>query len=56
MKRKRKLDLSASATPQTLEYISALCAYKRTHIERERKRLEQLEIMLDELTRLVNVK
>ncbi len=56
MKRKKKLDVSASATPQTLEYIASLCAYKRTHIDRERKRLEHLEIMLDELTRLVNVK
>lgn len=51
--RQKKLNLADAATPQTLEYISALCAYKRTHIERERKRLEHLELMLDELTRLV---
>lgn len=56
MRKSRKLNLAEAATPQTLEYISSLCAYKRTHIEREQKRLEHLEVMLDELTRLVKVK
>lgn len=54
--RDKKLNIAASATPQTLEYISTLCAYKRTHIEREQKRLEHLETMLDELTKLVKAK
>lgn len=54
MKRKKRLDVSASATPQTLEYIASLCAYKRTHIRREKERLAHLELMLEELTQAMN--
>lgn len=40
-------------TANTLKYIQTLIAYKRTHIERERKRLKELELMETELLSVV---
>lgn len=51
--RKKETCVAASPTPKTLEDLATPCAYKRTHIERERQRLEYLESMLAELERLV---
>ena len=44
MKKERKKD-----TPKVVRYLSALIAYKRTHIRREQERLRQLEELLEEV-------
>ena len=36
-------------TPKVVCYLSALIAYKRTHIRREQERLRQLEELLEEV-------
>ncbi len=46
-------DIRRSPTPDTLTYIQQLIAYKRTHIEREQYRLDQLEKMESELLSIV---
>ena len=33
----------------TVRYLEALIAYKRTHIRREKERLSELESLLDEV-------
>lgn len=56
MRRKKAVDIRRSPTKKTLAYISALCAYKRTHIEREEARLVELETMREELLALIDAK
>lgn len=46
-------DVRRVPTIKTLTYIQSLIAYKRTHIERERVRLEELEKMESELLSVV---
>lgn len=45
--------LRRSATPNTLAYIQKLVHYKRTHIEREQERLDELLTMQAELEAIV---
>ena len=52
-KRKAARDIRRTATPETLTYIQKLIAYKRTHIDREQERLENLELMESELLSIV---
>ena len=52
--RNKAVDIRRSPTKKTLAYIEALCAYKRTHIEREEARLLELETMRDELLALID--
>lgn len=52
-KRKMARDLRRSPTQKTLTYVQGLIAYKRTHIEREMQRLEELEVMESELLAIV---
>ena len=52
-KRKQARDIRRTATPETLQYIQSLIAYKRTHIEREQERLDNLERMESELLAIV---
>lgn len=40
--RKIARDIRRTATPETLQYIQSLIAYKRTHIQREQERLDNL--------------
>lgn len=51
--RKMARDLRRSPTQKTLTYVQGLIAYKRTHIEREMQRLEELEVMESELLAIV---
>lgn len=46
-------DIRRVPTAKTLTYIQSLIAYKRTHIERERARLDELEKMESELLSVV---
>lgn len=46
-------DIRRVPTAKTLTYIQSLIAYKRTHIEREQARLEELEKMESELLSIV---
>jgi hypothetical protein len=46
-------DIRRVPTVKTLTYIQSLIAYKRTHIEREQARLEELEKMESELLSVV---
>lgn len=52
-KRKVTRDIRRTATPETLQYIQSLIAYKRTHIRREQDRLDNLERMESELLAIV---
>lgn len=52
-KRKIARDIRRTATPETLQYIQSLIAYKRTHIQREQERLDNLERMESELLAIV---
>lgn len=52
-KRKSAIDIRRTATPETLQYIQSLIAYKRTHISREQDRLDNLERMESELLAIV---
>lgn len=52
-KRKAAMDTRRTATPETLQYIQSLIAYKRTHIQREQDRLDNLERMESELLAIV---
>lgn len=52
-KRKMARDLRRSPTQKTLTYVQGLIAYKRTHIEREMQRLDELEVMESELLAIV---
>lgn len=52
-KRKAARDVRRTPTAKTLAYIQSLIAYKRTHIERERARLQELETMESELLAVV---
>lgn len=52
-KRKLARDLRRVPTASTLAYIQGLIAYKRTHIEREKQRLQELETMESELLAIV---
>lgn len=51
--RKIARDIRRAATPETLQYIQSLIAYKRTHIQREQERLDNLERMESELLAIV---
>lgn len=51
--RKIARDIRRTATPETLQYIQSLIAYKRTHIQREQERLDNLERMESELLTIV---
>lgn len=51
--RKIARDIRRTATPETLQYIQLLIAYKRTHIQREQERLDNLELMESELLAIV---
>ena len=46
-------DVRRIPTAKTLAYIQSLIAYKRTHIEREQARLEELEKMESKLLSIV---
>ena len=46
-------DVRRTPTAKTLQYIQGLIAYKRTHIEREEARLQELETMESELLAIV---
>lgn len=46
-------DVRRVPTVKTLTYIQGLIAYKRTHIEREQMRLQELETMESELLAVV---
>lgn len=52
-KRKIARDVRRTPTAKTLTYIQGLIAYKRTHIEREQARLQELETMESELLAVV---
>lgn len=52
-KKKLARDLRRVHTAKTLTYIQSLIAYKRTHIEREQARLDELEKMESELLAIV---
>lgn len=52
-KRNMARDIRRSPTQKTLSYIQSLIAYKRTHIEREEARLDELERMESELLAIV---
>ena len=52
-KKKLAMDLRRVPTAKTLTYIQSLIAYKRTHIEREQARLDELEKMESELLAIV---
>lgn len=52
-KRKAARDIRRTPTAKTLAYIQGLIAYKRTHIEREQARLQELETMESELLAIV---
>ena len=52
-KRKAARDIRRTPTAKTLAYIQGLIAYKRTHIEREQARLQELETMESELLSVV---
>lgn len=52
-KRKAARDVRRTPTVKTLTYIQSLIAYKRTHIERETQRLQELEAMESELLAVV---
>lgn len=52
-KRKAARDVRRTPTVKTLTYIQGLIAYKRTHIEREQTRLQELETMEAELLSVV---
>lgn len=52
-KRKAARDIRRTPTVKTLTYIQGLIAYKRTHIEREQARLQELETMESELLAVV---
>lgn len=52
-KRKAARDIRRTPTAKTLAYIQGLIAYKRTHIEREQARLQELETMESELLAVV---
>lgn len=52
-KRKIARDIRRTPTAKTLAYIQGLIAYKRTHIEREQARLQELETMESELLAVV---
>mgnify|MGYP006322626175 FL=1 len=52
-KRKIARDIRRVPTVKTLTYIQSLIAYKRTHIEREQARLDELEKMESELLSVV---
>lgn len=52
-KRKIARDIRRTPTTKTLTYIQSLIAYKRTHIEREQARLDELEKMESELLSVV---
>lgn len=52
-KRRAARDIRRTPTVKTLEYIQALIAYKRTHIEREHARLSELKTMQSELLAIV---
>ena len=52
-KRKAARDIRRTPTAKTLAYIQGLIAYKRTHIEREQARLQELETMESELLTVV---
>lgn len=56
MSKIEKRDISRSPTQKTLAYIETLCAYKKTHIEREEARLAELETMRAELLALIGRK
>ena len=51
--RKLAMDVRRTPTVKTLTYIQGLIAYKRTHIEREDARLQELETMESELLAIV---
>ena len=51
--RKLARDVRRTPTVKTLTYIQGLIAYKRTHIEREEARLQELETMESELLAIV---
>lgn len=46
-------DIRRVPTAKTLTYIQSLIAYKRTHIEREQARLDELEKMESELLSVI---
>lgn len=52
-KRRAARDIRRTPTAKTLAYIQGLIAYKRTHIEREQARLQELETMESELLAVV---
>lgn len=52
-RRKAARDIRHTPTAKTLTYIQSLIAYKRTHIEREQVRLQELETMESELLAVV---
>lgn len=52
-KRRAARDIRRTPTVKTLTYIQGLIAYKRTHIEREQARLQELETMESELLAVV---
>lgn len=52
-KRRAARDIRRTPTAKTLAYIQGLIAYKRTHIEREQARLQELETMESELLSVV---
>lgn len=52
-KRRVARDIRRTPTAKTLAYIQGLIAYKRTHIEREQARLQELETMESELLAVV---
>lgn len=52
-KRQAARDIRRTPTVKTLTYIQGLIAYKRTHIEREQVRLQELETMEAELLSVV---
>ena len=47
--------IEAGEYPMALEWLDGQIAYKATHIERERKRLEWLEAARDELKKRLGV-
>ena len=46
-------DVRRTPTVKTLQYVQGLIAYKRTHIEKEQRRLTELEAMEAELLSVV---
>lgn len=51
--RRAARDIRRSPTQKTLTYVQGLIAYKRTHIEREQARLQELETMESELLAII---